>query len=94
MVAAANKLERLDIRIDLDEKAVVEKAAASKGLSSSAYVRSCVLRQAREDISAMETITLSDRDRDLFLDALDDSLPSTGKLNSALTKFRKKYNCK
>lgn len=90
--AKPTKPERLDIRISPDEKAIVEKAASMMGLSSSAYVRHCVLRQAREDLSLIETITLSQHDRDLFLDTLSDTLPSNGKLSSAFAKFRRKYS--
>jgi uncharacterized protein (DUF1778 family) len=47
---------------------------------------------ANQDIHQLETIALSNRDRDRFLSALEDSTPTReGNLKQAFSRFRKKY---
>jgi uncharacterized protein (DUF1778 family) len=90
-MSTSNKNERFEVRVNVEEKATVERAAMLSGLTLSAYMRSCIIQKARADIHSLETLELSNRDRDLFLNALEDARPSTGKLKEAFTRFRQKY---
>ena len=90
-MSATNKTDRFEIRVNAQEKETVERAATLAGLTVSAYMRSCIIQAARLDIDRLETIVLSNRDRDLFLSALEDATPSTGKLQQAFSRFRQKY---
>jgi uncharacterized protein (DUF1778 family) len=90
-MTGTNKTDRFEIRVNAEEKATVERAAILAGLTVSAYMRSCLIQSARADIERLETIVLSNRDRDLFLSAIEDATPSTGKLQQAFTRFRQKY---
>lgn len=90
-MTTTNKTDRFEVRVNAEEKETVERAAMLSGLTVSAYMRSCIIQRANQDIHQLETIALSNRDRELFLQALDDSTPSTGTLKTAFMRFRQKY---
>jgi uncharacterized protein (DUF1778 family) len=91
-MSSTNKTDRFEIRVNAEEKVTVERAAMLSGLTVSAYMRSCVIQQARTDINQLEILVLSNRDRDLFLRAIEDATPSEGNLKTSFTRFRTKYN--
>ncbi|SIO67948.1 Uncharacterized conserved protein, DUF1778 family [Singulisphaera sp. GP187] len=88
MASTANnsraKNERLDLRITADLKDEIEQAAAISGVPVSAFVLGATLKHARDVILAAQQVTLSNRDRDRFLDALarDDAKPNAALLRS------------
>jgi uncharacterized protein (DUF1778 family) len=91
-MSTMNKTDRFEVRVNAEEKETVERAAMLSGLTVSAYMRSCIIQRANQDIHKLETIALSNRDRDRFLSALENSNPtSTGNLKQAFSRFRKKY---
>jgi uncharacterized protein (DUF1778 family) len=85
------KDNRIDLRVTQEQKALLEQAAALKGVSLSAYAILHLLPLAQQDIAAQERLTLSDRDRDLLMDALDNPPALQGSLKSAIAKHREKY---
>jgi uncharacterized protein (DUF1778 family) len=85
------KTTRFEVRVSTDEKETVEHAANLEGTTVSAYMRSRVLKAAREDISAQDKIRLSNQDRDQFLKALENPPKPQGKLKTAFSEFREKY---
>ncbi|MGB8698323.1 MAG: DUF1778 domain-containing protein [Thermosynechococcaceae cyanobacterium] len=91
MSPITNKTTRLEIRVTTDERETVEYAATLEGTTVSAYMRSRILKAAREDIHAQEKIRLSNQDRDRFLNALENPADSQGSLKSAFSEFRDKY---
>lgn len=64
--------ERIDIRISLQDKKTIEKAAEYNNLSLSSYIVSVVLKQARLDLKDNETIVLNNSERDNFIKALSE----------------------
>ena len=85
------KKSRLDLRVTLDQKELLERAAAIKGVSLSAYTLSYLLPAARQDIDSHEKLVLSNRDRDLFISVMENPPELKGKLKSAIEKYREKY---
>ncbi len=85
------KDSRIDLRVTGEQKALLEKAASIKGVSLSAYTLLHLLPLAQQDIENQERLTLSARDRDLFLSALENPPQLTGKLKSAIADYRDKY---
>ncbi|SIO60895.1 Uncharacterized conserved protein, DUF1778 family [Singulisphaera sp. GP187] len=83
------KGERLDLRIASDVKGMIEKAATISGLPVSAFVLSVVVPHARQVIHESQQLTLSSRDRDRFLAALDDE---NAKPNAALLRAAERFN--
>lgn len=68
--AARKKDERIDLRVDDEAKALIERAASISGMSVSTFTLSSTLQAAREQISEYEKLSLSNRDRDLFVSAI------------------------
>jgi uncharacterized protein (DUF1778 family) len=86
-----SKVNRIDLRVSSSQKALLEKAAAIKGLSLSAYLLSHGLEAAQADITAYQKLVLSDRDRDLFLALLENPPQPNQKLTQAMQKFQQQY---
>jgi uncharacterized protein (DUF1778 family) len=68
---AATQTARLEIRLDSKRKRLIEQAADLLGQSVSTFTISSAVRQASEVVERFGTLTLSDRDQDAFLKALD-----------------------
>ena len=85
------KDSRIDLRVTKEQKALLEQAASIKGVSLSAYTLLHLLPLAQQDIDNQERLTLSNRDRDLFLTALENPPKLKGKLKSAITDYQTKY---
>ena len=60
------KSSRIEIRTNPEIKQIIEKAAGIKGETISAYILGQSLSSARKDIEQMESITVSNKDRDMF----------------------------
>lgn len=85
------KNNRIDLRVTLEQKAVLERAAALKGVSLSAYTLFHLLPAAKQEVDSHEKLVLSDRDRDLFMSVMDNPPELKGKLKGAIKKYREKY---
>jgi uncharacterized protein (DUF1778 family) len=62
---------RINIRTTPEAKAMIERAAALMGTTVSAFRIKNAYEAAQWLVADCETVTLSDRDRDAFLEALD-----------------------
>jgi uncharacterized protein (DUF1778 family) len=91
MSETASKGSRIDLRLTKEQKALLEKAASLKGVSLSAYTLLHLLPQAQQDIDNQERLTLTNRDRDLFLSALENPAKLKGKLKTAIAEYLQKY---
>ena len=81
--AATMRSERIDIRTDVEVKAVIERAAQLRHTSISAYLLDSALEKAKAELRAIETVSLRDADRDAFFAALT----APPKPNAALRKL-------
>ena len=84
-VVSAYKDGRINLRTSLDDKSLLEKAASLRHLTLSSYIIATSLRQAQIDLEEQETLLVSNRERDLIMNALENS-PAP---NSALKKLFK-----
>jgi uncharacterized protein (DUF1778 family) len=91
MSETASKDSRIDLRLTKEQKALLEKAASLKGVSLSAYTLLHLLPQAQQDIDNQEKLSLTNRDRDLFLSALENPAKLKGKLKTAIAEYLQKY---
>lgn len=91
MGKAATKSLRVSLRIDAERKEALERAAAYAGSSLSDFVITRALAAAHEVIQARETVTLSGRDWDAFLDALVNPPEPNRNLERALQRHDKLY---
>lgn len=70
-MAIAHKDERIDFRANINQKTILERAAEIKHVSLSSYVLTSSLKQAQIDLAENETLLLSNKDRDLIMNLLD-----------------------
>lgn len=70
-MAVALKDVRIDLRANSNQKSLLERAAELKHSSLSSYILATSLNQAQLDLSENETLVLSNRDRDLVMNLLD-----------------------
>lgn len=72
MSVSSRKNERVDLRITKEDKELLDQASRVLGLSLSSYILSVILKQARFDLIQNERLVLSNQDRELLLNALND----------------------
>ena len=91
MGRATRKAERMSVRIDAEGKKLLERAAGYTGSSLSDFVITRALAAASEVIQARETVVLSGRDWDAFLDALENPPAPNANLKRALQRHDKLF---
>lgn len=62
---------RINLRTSQEVKEMIERAAAAVGATVSSFMLQNATEVARRVLAEQEVIVLSDRDRDAFLNALD-----------------------
>lgn len=70
-MAVALETEKIDLRTNITQKRILERAAELKHIPLSSYVLNSSLRQAQLDLAENETIMLSNRDRDTVMEILE-----------------------
>lgn len=76
------KNARLDLRLPDDTKDLLQKAASLSGLDLSAFTLSAAIQKADEVIARHNSRLLSDRDRDRFLEILENEEPNQNLLDA------------
>ncbi|PSB01851.1 DUF1778 domain-containing protein [Merismopedia glauca] len=89
--SSPGKDSRLDLRVTQIQKELLERAAALKGLSLSAYTLAHLIPIAEGEIATQERLVLSNSDRDLFLSVMENPPVLKGKLKTAIQNYRQKY---
>jgi uncharacterized protein (DUF1778 family) len=74
---------RLDVRLGEEQKRLIERAAGVMGQTVSAFTVSTLVNHAGEVVERFGMLRLSDRDRDAFLDALDNAPKPNARLRKA-----------
>jgi uncharacterized protein (DUF1778 family) len=80
--------ERIDFRLEPEHKALIERAAAYRGESMTGYAISTLVREAQRVVREHEVVTLSGRDRDRFLELLDNPPEPTEALRRAARRHQ------
>lgn len=76
-----SKDSRIEIRTSKGDKELISKAAELEGMSLSTFANTCLLKVSRQVLLRAEgQIVLSSRDRDIFMQELDDNNPPTDAL--------------
>ncbi len=79
---------RFDLKMDVEEKDVVSRAAALAGTTMAAFVRAAAKEKARELLDRDSRITMSDRDFQAFTLALDGAFKPNAALQNAMAIAR------
>jgi uncharacterized protein (DUF1778 family) len=68
--ATINRDERLDTRVTREEKQMIETAASLSGTSASDFIRMATRQAALNMIREHEVLTLNEREKRVFVEAL------------------------
>jgi uncharacterized protein (DUF1778 family) len=89
-VAAAGKAERLEARITSAQKEILQRAAEIEGRSLTDFVVSSAQAAARRILHEHRSLQLSERERELFVDAILNPPAPNAKLRKAARQYRQK----
>jgi len=87
-VPATKSDARLNFRLTSELKKTIEEAAAQSGQSISDFAVSTLVQVSRRILHEQQITRLTERDRQLFVEMLDDQ---SSKPNAALIKAAKRY---
>ncbi len=85
-MSATAESTRINLRTSPEAKALIERAAALMGTTMSSFMLQNAYEAAQRLVAQHETITLSDRDRDAFLAALENPPEPTDALRALLAR--------
>ncbi len=85
------KTERLEARTTTKDKQMIARAAEIKGMSTSQFILTVTKAQAMTVISESEHILQTQKDKELFVNALLNAPEPSEELKNAFRDFRKKY---
>ena len=88
MSADTQSRERIDLRTSPESKALIVRAAATAGMTVSAFLLRTAHDRAREILAKKEMVTLTSRDWADFARALDRSEKARPKLAAAMKRHR------
>ncbi len=88
MAIAAQTHERIDLRTSPEIKELIVRAASTAGISVSAFLLGAAQERARQILAEQEMITLSSRDWNAFVKALDNADKPKPKLSAAMKRHR------
>ena len=87
---ASTGSERLNLRLKPAAKRRIEQAAAFAGKTVSSFILSSALATAERTIREHETMALSRRDAEVFLDAIVNPPRPSAKLRKAIEEHRRR----
>lgn len=85
----SERAARLDIRLNPQAKQKIEQAAAVSHQTITDFVVTSLLRASQEALDRQHLIQLSNRDRDLFLSALETDVSPNRALRKAADRFKR-----
>lgn len=87
MATLSPSYERIDLRTSPEIKELIVRAAATAGLSLSAFLIASAQARAKELLAEHESLTLSPRDWEVFFSALDRTHAPSPKLEAAASDY-------
>jgi len=87
----STRAARLDIRINPSAKEKIEQAAVLSHQSLTDFVVTSLLRVSEEALQRQRMIHLTNRDRDLFLTALEADVRPNRALRKGAERFKRAY---
>ena len=88
MAAVVLRTERLDARLTPEEKRTIETAAGLRGTSASDFVRMVLKEAALSTIREYESLTLAQRSREVFVEALLNPASPNDKAMAGVRRLR------
>jgi len=88
MAIAAQTHERIDLRTSPEIKELIVRAASTAGISVSAFLLGPAQERAKQILAEQEMISLTSRDWNAFVKALDNADKPKPKLSAAMKRHR------
>ena len=83
------KMERLEARVSKDQKDLLQKAAQLEGTSLTEFIVRAAQDAANRALERTETLKLTARDRETFVNALIAPPPPAPRLREAAARYKK-----
>lgn len=83
--------ERLDARVTREEKELIEAAANLRGTSYSDFVRMAVKEAAMNTIREYESLTLAEKSRKIFIEALLNPPKPNERARAAARRYKQEF---
>lgn len=80
--------ERIDLRLSSDMKVLLARAASYAGMSLSGFLVASAAEHARKLVAEHESLTLTPRDWEAFITALDETDKPRPKLAAAIQRYQ------
>lgn len=80
------KDERINLRLKLSAKQMLERAASFEGKTVSKFILGCALERAQQTIEPHDVMRLNAQDSEAFFNALAEPEPFNDRLSEALQK--------
>lgn len=87
-----NRQERIQIRIDVESYNMLQRAAKLSHANLSSFIKEVSLHAAKDIIKENENMVLSDRDWNIFMNALESDAGPNEKLKKALQNYNNSTN--
>lgn len=84
------KADRIELRISQKERERFLEAATFSGMSLSAFIRLAAIEKSKDILKSNDTLTLSHRDRDLFLEALENPPKPNKRLQRSFKTYQQR----
>jgi uncharacterized protein (DUF1778 family) len=81
---------RLDFRVSVESKTIIEQAASLSGQTVSDFAVTTLIKSAQEVISQNQQTKLSQRDFKMFLEMLEGDDKPNDKLKNAVENYKKR----
>jgi uncharacterized protein (DUF1778 family) len=86
------KQDRIALRASQKERERLLEAAIFTGMTLSSFLRKAALEKSDDVLKSRDAITLSDRDRDLFLETLENPPKPNKRLKEAFKTYKDRKN--
>lgn len=83
---SGNRSSSIIFRANPAERELIHQAARAEKLETSAYARKSLLKQAEMDLADRKEFTISEKDMQAFLEALDRPVQNKPRLKKLLTE--------
>lgn len=84
MTTTINQIARFDLKMDVEEKDIISRAASLVGTTMAAFVRTAAKEKARELLDRESRITMSAQDFQAFHAALNGAFQPNATLQNAM----------
>jgi len=88
--SSRQKKARLELRVSTEDKSLIQRAARAAGMSQTDFILTCVKTEATKTLHEHEVLRLTERDREIFIEAFLNPPEPSARLRRAAKRYLKK----